>query len=263
MIASGIYLLLGSAAGLLAGLLGVGGGLIIVPVLAWQFARQGFPPAVIMQVALATSLATIVPTSLSSLRAHHKRGAVRWPLFAQLAPGIVLGALAGAAIADRLPSRSLQIFFGLFELGVAAQLLLDLQPRQRDARRGRFAQFFAGGGIGLISAIVGIGGGTLTVPWLIWNGVVVREAVATASACGLPIALAGATGFALLGGGAGIPASSGYIYWPAFALIALASVMFAPLGAALAHRLDGRHLKRLFALFLGIVGFLMLRRNFA
>ena len=260
MVVSGIavYLLLGAVAGLLAGLLGVGGGLIIVPVLAWVFVQQGFRAEIIMHMAVATSLATIVLTSLSSMRAHHKKGAVRWRLFAQLGPGIVLGALAGAGIADMLPSRSLQIFFGLFELGVAAQLGLGLQPPQVQLLVGRFSQFVAGGVIGLISAIVGIGGGTLTVPWLLWNRLSVREAVATSSACGLPIALAGAMGFVLVGGDTGVEYSSGYVYWPAFIMVSVASVLVAPLGAGLAHSIDAQKLKRGFALFLCVVGLLML-----
>ncbi len=253
-----VYLLLGAIAGLLAGLLGVGGGLIIVPVLAWVFVQQGFSTDIIMHMAVATSLATIVLTSLSSMRAHHKKGAVRWRLFAQLSPGIVFGALAGAAIADMLPSRSLQIFFGLFELGVAAQLGLGLQPPQVQLLAGHFSQVIAGTVIGLISAIVGIGGGSLTVPWLLWNRVSVREAVATSSACGLPIALAGATGFILAGGDTGVEYSSGYVYWPAFIMVSAASVLVAPVGAGLAHRIDAQKLKRGFALFLCVIGLLML-----
>lgn len=258
MAAIGIYLLLGAAAGLLAGLLGVGGGLIIVPVLAGVFVQQGFGADIIMHMAVGTSLATIVLTSLSSMRAHHKKGAVRWRLFARLGPGIVLGALLGAAIADMLPSRSLQVFFGLFELGVAAQLSLNLRPPKVRQLAGRFSQFVAGVAIGLISAIVGIGGGSLTVPWLLWNGLPVREAVATSSACGLPIALAGATGFLLAGGETGIEYSSGYIYWPAFAMVVITSVLFAPVGAGLAHRINAQKLKQGFALFLCIVALLML-----
>ncbi len=255
---TGIYLLLGATAGLLAGLLGVGGGLIIVPVLAWVFVQQGFSADIIMHMAVATSLATIVLTSLSSMYAHHKKGAVHWRLFARLSPGIVIGALLGAAIADRLPSRSLQIFFGLFELAVAAQLSLNLQPPKIKRLAGRISQFAAGAVIGLISAIVGIGGGSLTVPWLLWNRLPVREAVATSSACGLPIALAGAMGFLLAGGETGVKYSSGYIYWPAFAVVAVSSVLFAPVGAGFAHRIQAQKLKRGFALFLCLVALLML-----
>ena len=256
----GIYLLLGAAAGMLAGLLGVGGGLIIVPVLAWLFAQQSFSPDIIMHMAVATSLATIVLTSLSSMRAHHKKGAVRWSLFAQLSPGIVLGALGGAAIADRLPTRTLEIIFALFELSVAAQLGLDLRPAKIHLLVARFGQFVAGVVIGLISAIIGIGGGSLTVPWLLWNRVSIREAVATSSACGLPIALAGAMGFVLVGGETGIAYSSGYIYWPAFVMVSFASIFFAPVGAGFAHRVNAQKLKRGFALFLCVVGLLMLIR---
>ena len=261
LIATGIYLLLGALAGVLAGLLGVGGGLIIVPVLAWVFAHQGFNPDVIMHMAIATSLATIALTSLSSMRAHHKKDAVRWRVFAQLSPGIVLGALAGAAIAEQTPGRALAVFFGLFELGVAAQLIMDRRPAPGRRLAGRVVQFVAGIGIGLISAIVGIGGGTLTVPWLIWNRLTVQEAVATSSACGFPIALAGVSGFLLAGANTGIAYSSSYIYWPAFVVVSIASIMFAPLGASLAHRISGSKLKRGFALFLLIIGVLMLLRQ--
>ena len=257
---TGIYLLLGVCAGLLAGLLGVGGGLIIVPVLAWIFMQQGFAADIIMHLAVATSLATIVLTSLSSMRAHHKKGAVRWSLFVQLSPGIVLGALGGAAIADMLPTRTLEIFFALFELAVAAQLGLGLRPAHIYLLVGWPGQVAAGFVIGLISAIIGIGGGSLTVPWLLWNRISMREAVATSSACGLPVALAGATGFVLAGGETGIAYSSGYVYWPAFAIVSFASVLFAPVGAGFAHRVNAQQLKRGFALFLCVVGVLMLIR---
>ncbi len=256
----GIYLLLGAVAGLLAGLLGVGGGLIIVPALAWIFTQQGYQPEIIMHMAVATSLATIVLTSLSSMRAHHKKGSVHWPVFVRLSPGIVLGALAGAGIVDYLPTRALQIFFALFVFAVAAQLMMNLRPPRTHRVTGRISPYFAGSGIGLISTIVGIGGGSLTVPWLLWNQFSVREAVATSSACGLPIALAGVTGFMIIGADTGIEYSWGYIYWPAFILISATSIFFAPAGAALAHKIDGQKLKWVFALFLGVVGILMLFR---
>ncbi len=247
-----VYLLLGAFAGLVAGLLGVGGGLIIVPVLAFVFAEQGVAGPVTMHLAIGTSLASIVFTSISSVRAHHRHGAVLWPVFWQLLPGIVAGALLGAWIADRLATRPLQIFFALFELFVALQLSLNIRPAPQRALPGRFGLFGAGGVIGAVSSLLGIGGGTLTVPFLIWCNVAMRKAVATSAACGLPIAVAGGLGFVIAGwNDARLPAaSSGYLYWPAFAGIVIASVLTAPLGARLAHRLPATTLKRIFALLL-------------
>lgn len=254
-----LYLLLGSFAGLVAGLLGVGGGLIIVPVLLWVFQGEGFSGHVIMHMAVGTSLATIVFTSLSSVRAHHQHGAVLWPVFRQLAPGIVIGALLGAAIADVMPTRVLQLFFATFEIMVAIQMAINFKPHASRQLPGYIGMTSVGGGIGALSSVVGIGGGTLTVPYLLWCNVTVHKAVATSSACGLPIAVAGCVGFIVMGWQAtALPGfSSGYVYWPAFFGIVCTSVLFAPLGARLAHRLPAKHLKRVFAVFLAILGLRM------
>lgn len=254
------YAGVGAFAGLLAGLFGVGGGLVIVPVLALLFARSGFAPELIMHLAIGTSLATIVLTSLSSVYAHHRRGAVQWPLVGQLAPGILLGAWLGAALADQLASEWLQVIFGVFELLVALQMGLNLRVSPHRGLPGRVGMGMAGGIIGTLSALVGIGGGTMTVPFLHWCNVAMRHAVATSAACGLPIALAGTAGYIVSGWETpGLPPlSSGYLYWPAFAGIVLASVLFAPLGARLAHSLPSGHLKRVFALFLALLGGRML-----
>ncbi|MBD3669686.1 MAG: sulfite exporter TauE/SafE family protein [Gammaproteobacteria bacterium] len=251
-----LYPLLGALAGSLAGLLGVGGGLIIVPVLAWSFVSLEMSSAHIMHLAIGTSLATIVMTSLASIRAHHRRGAVRWELFRRLWPAIAIGALVGAAIADALQSQWLRRFFGVFELMVAAQMAFGFKPSTHRELPGIAGMGVAGGIIGSVSAIVGIGGGTLTVPFLSWCNVAMREAVATSAACGLPIAVAGAIGFLLTGLDAGglPPYSSGYLYWPALIGIAVTSVLFAPLGAALAHRLPAAGLRRIFALLLAGIG---------
>lgn len=254
------YLLLGSVAGLLAGLLGVGGGLVIVPVLAWLFLRAELAPALLMHLAIGTSLATIVLTSLSSVWAHHRHGAVLWWAVRRLLPGIVLGVALGVALADKLPGETLRLIFGLFELAVAVQMGLNLSAAPQRSLPGRWGMGAVGSLIGLVSAVIGIGGGTLSVPFLQWCNVPMRQAVATSAACGLPIALAGAVGYLLAGWN--IPAlpswSSGYIYWPAFAGIVIASVLFAPLGARLAHRLPTVVLKRFFALFLAFLGLRML-----
>lgn len=255
-----IYLTLGAFAGTLAGLLGVGGGLVIVPVLALVFAHQGVSPDVIMHLAIGTSLATIVFTSVSSVRAHHRRGAVLWPAFWRMTPGIVVGAMVGALVADRVPSRDLQAVFGIFELLVAAQLALDTRPGPHRRLPRWPGMGLAGLVIGSVSAVIGIGGGTMTVPFLAWCNVKMQQAVGTSAACGLPIAVAGALGFVSFGWDApGLPRGAyGYLYLPALGGIVLASVLFAPLGARLAHALPARLLKRFFAVFLALLGLRML-----
>ncbi len=254
------YAGLGAFAGVLAGLFGVGGGLVIVPVLAWLFLHAGINPTVIMHLAIGTSLATIVFTSLSSVAAHHRHGAVQWRAFVQLVPGIVLGAWLGAMIADSLPSTNLKIIFGVFELLVAAQMGFGLKVSPHRTLPGNLGMGLAGGVIGTVSAIVGIGGGTMTVPFLQWCNVEMRKAVATSAACGLPIAVAGALGFVVSGWNEiALPTwSSGYLYWPALGGIVIASMLFAPLGARLAHTLPAAQLKRWFALFLAFLGIRML-----
>lgn len=251
---------LGAVAGTLAGLLGVGGGIVVVPGLAFLLAGGDVPPDRLMQVAVGTSLATIVVTALSSIRAHHRRGAVRWPVVARMAPGLMLGAVLGALIADALPTRTLAILFGLFLLLVAARLAFDGEPRPHRRLPGTAGLSALAGGIGTISSLFGIGGGTMTVPLLAWCNVPLREAVATSAAGGLPIALAGAAAFALAGSDiGGMPAaSSGYLHWPAFIAVAPLSVAFAPLGARLAHTIPVAGLRRGFALFVLVVGVRML-----
>ncbi len=254
------YLVLGGVAGVLAGLLGVGGGLVIVPGLLWVFRADGFDAAVVAHLAVGTSLATIVPTSLSSIRAHHRRGAVLWPIVGRLAPGIVVGAWLGAAIADRLATAWLQRVVGVFALVVAVQMLLGERAEARRGLPGSAGLAAIGAGIGTLSGLVGIGGGSMTVPFLTWCSVDIRRAVATSAACGLPIALAGAIGFALAGWHeTGLPAgSTGYLYWPALVGVAVASVLTAPLGARLAHTLPVSVLKRVFAAVLVLVGLKLL-----
>jgi len=255
-----IYLLLsGAIAGLLAGLLGVGGGIIIVPVLVWILhTHPTIPTTSLMQIAIGTSLATIVITSTSSILAHHRRGAIRWPIMKQLTPGLIIGVWLGALIADNLPSDTLRVIFAIFILIIAAQLSFGAQPaphRQLPAWPGMSSTGLL---IGTISAIVGIGGGSLTVPFLVWCNVPIRNAVATSAACGFPIAFAGALGFIITGWNMAIPYSSGYIYWPAFLAIASTSLLFAPLGAQLTHTIPVTTLKKFFAGFLALVGIKML-----
>jgi len=260
-----LYLLLGTFVGIVAGLFGVGGGLIIVPALVFIFSSTqlngpAIPANLVMHIAIGTSLATIMITSLSSMRAHHRHGGVLWPVVVQLTPGIIVGTLIGAAVVNNLPNHTLRIFFGIFELVVAVQMGFGLKASPHRQLPGWFGASAMAVIIGAVSAVVGIGGGTLTVPFLTWCNVNIRQAVATSAACGLPIAMAGTIGFMLTGWGkTELPAwSSGYIYWPAFAGIALASVLFAPLGAKLAHTLPTATLKRYFAIFLALLGLRML-----
>jgi uncharacterized protein len=255
-----IYAGVGAFAGLIAGLFGVGGGLVIVPVLVWVFSRLHMLPEHLVHLAIGTSLASIVFTSFSSIYAHHRHNAVQWSLFWRLLPGISGGALIGAQVAHWLPAHSLRNVFGIFELLVAAHLLIGAKPSPLRQLPGMLGLSLVSSLIGAISALVGIGGGTMTVPFLVWCKVEMRHAIATSAASGLPIATAGAAGFILSGWSMpNLPAwSSGYVYWPAWLGIVSASVLFAPLGAYWAHRLPAVLLKRLFAFFLILLGCYML-----
>ena len=257
------YALLGVFAGLVAGLLGVGGGLIVVPILAGLFTVQDFPAGYVMQLAVGTSLATIMFTSLSSTLAHHRHGAVNWPVMVQLSLGIVLGGWLGGVLAVWLGGLLLALVFGVFELSVAAQLAFGHEPAPHRTAPGGTRNGVAGVVIGALSALLGIGGGTLTVPWLVWHNVSMRQAVATSAACGLPIALAGSLGF--IGAGWGRPelpaGSTGFVYWPSVLIIAATSVLSAPAGAWLAHRMNPVRLKKIFAAFIAILGLWMILKS--
>jgi uncharacterized membrane protein YfcA len=254
------WLLLGAGAGVIAGLLGLGGGIVIVPALLYLFILQGMPAEIHMHMAVATSLATIVFTSVSSTWAHHRRQAVLWPSVIALSPGIVLGCIGGALIAHHLPSNTLRTTFGIFEILVGIQIAFGFRPHAHIKLPGPGGMFAAGSGIGALSTLLGIGGGTLTVPFLLWCNVNIRNAVATSSACGLPIAVVG-TGALIFAGSAyqDLPSgTTGYVYWPAAVVIILGSVCTAPLGARLAHVLPVVLLKRIFAVVIAAIGLRML-----
>ncbi|MDM8566882.1 sulfite exporter TauE/SafE family protein [Candidatus Halobeggiatoa sp. HSG11] len=253
-----IFLLIGCIAGILAGLLGVGGGIVLVPILAWFFQTNSIiPDTNLMQVAIGTTLATIVITSISSIITHHQHKAVLWNIAWKLTPGIILGALFGAVIASILPSKFLYNFFAIFILFAAIQLAFNIYPTVHRKLPYQAVMSLVGTIIGLISALVGIGGGSMTVPFLVWCNISVRNAVATSAVCGFPIAVAGTIGFMITGwqttGNLGT-----YIYWPAFIGIAPASLLFAPLGAKLAHTIPTAMLKKFFAIFLVAVSCKML-----
>jgi uncharacterized membrane protein YfcA len=255
-------LLLGAVAGFLAGLFGLGGGAVIVPVLVWLFSLQGFAPEQIMLLAVATSLSTMLVTSTSSLWAHHKLGAVLWPKVRRLVPTILLGASGGAVVAEWLPVEAMRWFFIGYLLYVALQMALQIAPPVGSKPENRWLDSFAGLMIGVLSAILGIGGGTMTVPYLVGRGVRMKNAVAVSSVCGLPIALSSTVTYVWLGWRQqDLPEwSSGYIYLPAFVGIALCSALTAPLGAKLANRLPTKQLKRYFSVVLVLLAVKMMWR---
>ena len=246
------YLAFGAVAGIIAGLLGVGGGIVVVPALYFLFTAQGLPHDHIMQLALGTSLATIVFTSIASFRAHDRRGAVRWDIFKSITPGILIGSFAGSWVAAQLSTKFLKGFFVVFLYYVSIQMLLNIKPKPSRQVPASAGMFGVGGVVGLVSNLVGIGGGTMTVPFLTWCNIPIHVAVGTASAIGLPIAVAGTIGYLANGfAKSGLPSLAiGYIYLPALIGIVAMSVVTAKYGAKLAHALPVATLKRVFALFL-------------
>ena len=246
------YLVLGAFVGFFAGLLGVGGGAIMVPVLTTLFITQGFPADKVVHLALGTSMAAIVLTSASSLRAHHRHGAVRWDIVRPITPGILLGTFGATFIASRVASEPLAIFFAGFMAYVSLQMLANIKPKPTRELPGPVGMSAVGAGIGGISALVAIGGGSLSVPFMTWCNVKVHHAIGTSAAIGLPIALAGTVGYLVNGWGSdGMPSLSlGFIYLPALVLVSVVSMYTAPLGARLAHRLPVPTLKRIFAIVL-------------
>jgi uncharacterized membrane protein YfcA len=251
-----VYLLVGSVAGLLAGLFGIGGGLVIVPVLIVTFGLMGISENVLTHMALATSLTTIIFTSLSSVREHHKHGAVDWTLVRWIGSGIVMGTAIGVFLLADVAGETLQMAIGIFALLMAAKMAFDINPGAKRQVPGTPGLIASGSIIGFGSAWFGIGGGSFTVPFLTWVNVPMKRAVATAAACGLPIAITGAIGNIFTGwGNPELPDwTTGFVYWPAVLGIALTSIPCAKVGAKLAHKLDAKLLKRGFALLLLIVG---------
>jgi uncharacterized membrane protein YfcA len=251
-----LYLAAGSVAGFLAGLLGVGGGVVIVPILMFIFTAQHFPADHMIHIAIGTSLASIMFTSVSSLRAHHNLGAVNWIIVKRITPGILIGTLAGTFLVAKLPASLLKGFFIVFVFYVATQLLLNMRPKPTRQLPGTAGMFAAGSFIGMVSSFVGIGGGALSIPFMTWSNIKMHNAIGTSAAIGFPIAVAGAFGYFLNGLNVNnLPDSSlGFIHLPSLAGLVLASVIIAPLGAKAAHKLPVATLKRIFAVFLYIIG---------
>lgn len=248
-------MVLGAVAGFFAGLFGIGGGLIIVPVLAMLFSAQGFAPESVMIMAVATSLGTIIPTSTASVHAHHRLGAVSWERVFQLAPGIIVGSIFGAVLAEQMSGNLLRFIFSAYLLYAAWQLVSPENPNVGVTPPSRRFDHYAGLIIGCLSVIMGVGGGTMTVPYLVYFKTPIRNAVAVSSACGLPIAITGTISYALLGWQETVLPewSIGYIYLPSFAGIVVTSIFTAPMGAKLVGILPALELKRYFALLLLIM----------
>ena len=254
------YGIAGAIVGILAGLFGIGGGLVIVPMLVYAFSLQNVPHEITMHLALATSLASIMFTSISSFRAHHKRGAVHWDIVKKIVLGILTGTFIGSFIASLLSTDFLKIFVVVFLYFVATQLLLGKKPKPGREIPGLIGMFSTGNVIGVFASLVGIGGGTLSVPFRLWCNINAHHAIGTSAAIGLPIAIAGTIGYIVNGWNApNLPAYSiGYVYLPALFGIAAISVLTAPLGVRLAHSLPVDRLKKIFSILLYIVATKML-----
>ncbi|MGR6034820.1 MAG: sulfite exporter TauE/SafE family protein [Candidatus Nitrosoglobus sp.] len=255
------YLALGSLVGTLAGLLGMGGGVVIVAVLAHLLPAQGISDELSMHISIGTSQATIVITSIAAVWAHHRREGILWPIIVAMVPGIIIGALLGVVIAaNALSGQVLKKVLGSFALLIACQMGSGIHPIAAHPLPRSWMLALVGAAIGVISALFGVGGGSFTVPYFCWHNIPMRKAVGTASACGFPLAIAGASGFIRMGWDElGLSAwSSGYVYWPAAIGIVLTSTLFTPLGAKFAHRLTSITLKRVFATCLGCLGLYML-----
>lgn len=257
------FMLLGSFTGFAAGLLGVGGGMLTVPFVTMMLSASAFPPELVVHAAIATSLSTILFTSLSSVRAHHRRGAVMWPVVKLLAPGILIGSWVGPWIGAQIASASLALFFAVFVGFSATQMLRDKKPlatRELPQAPGMLA---VGLLTGTLSGLVGAGGGFISVPFMTWCNVRIHNAVATSAALGFPIALAGTLSNIWFGmkEPALPPGSLGFIYLPALLPIVLASVITAPYGAKAAHALPVARLKKIFALVLYALAAYMLYKG--
>ena len=254
------YVALGLASGFVAGLFGVGGGLTIVPILLLLFKAQAFPEDQLMHLALGTAMATIVVTSISSMRAHHQHGGVRWDIFRGMAPGLVAGTLLGSLFASRVATDLLGISFTVIVYWAALQMLLDLKPKASRQLPGVGGLLGVGGLIGGVSSLVAAGGGFMSVPFMVLCNVPIRQAVGTSAALGFPIAAAGVIGYIAGGWGvAGLPGPNlGFVYLPAFLGVVVSTVFMAPVGARLAHRLPVKQLKRAFGAMLALLATKML-----
>ena len=251
---------MGIFGGFAAGLLGIGGGMILVPFMTMIFESLQVPPQLIVHMAIATCLATILFTSISSVRAHHLQGAVQWRIVRLLSPGILVGSWIGPWIGKQMNTMVMALFFGIFVAVAATQMLIETKPGAHRDLPGPGGMFAAGGVVGVLAGLVGAGGGFVSIPFMTWCNVRIHSAVATSAALGFPIALAGTLSNIYFGWGeADLPKYSfGFIYLPALAVIATASVLMAPLGARTAHKWPVQRLRKVFAFILYALAIYML-----
>lgn len=255
---------IGAVTGFLAGLLGVGGGMMLVPFMTFLFTLAGFPQELVIKMALATALTTILFTSVASVRAHHKKGMVRWDIAPAMGAGAMIGTFIGANFAGRIPSQWLALFFAVFVSYSAIQMLRNKKPKPSREVPSKPILGIFGLGVGFISSLVGAGGAFISTPFMVWCNVVMHQAIGTSAALGFPIAIGGLTGYILAGLGIeGLPNYSiGFVYLPALFATALASIITAPFGARTAHKMQVASLKKAFAVMLLLLSAYMLTRAF-
>lgn len=254
------FLLLGSVVGFMAGLLGIGGGGIMVPVLTTIFLYQGISVDNVLHLSLGTSMASIIMTSISSLRAHNAKQGVSWAIAKKMSPGIIVGTFLATYIATYISSLYLAIFFSVFMAFVSLQMFLNKKPKSNRTLAGNKGLFLAGSGIGAISALVSIGGGSLTVPYLTWQNIDIKKAIGTSAAIGLPLSIAGTLGYIINGVSFSSPDNYifGFVHLPAVLLISIASFLTAPLGVKLVHKLPISVIKKVFGVLLIILSIKMI-----
>ncbi len=259
------YLLLGAFTGFFAGLLGIGGGLVLVPVLSFLFEAQHLGGAQNLHLALGTSMAAILYTAVSSAYTHYAHGAVNMPIVRGMTPGLLLGTLVGALFASGVPQLYLSVFFALFVYFAAAQMLLGLKPKATRQLPGRAGLTLIGSGIGVISSLVSIGGGTLSVPFMLWHNIPFKQAIGTSAALGFPIAVGGTIGYVVTGLTLhALPAGTlGFVYLPALFMLIFGSAFTTPLGAKATHRLPLKPLRSGFAILLIVLATRMLLKAFS
>lgn len=250
---------LGSFSGLMAGMLGIGGGLLLVPFLTYFLVGAGTPHDHIVQASIGTSLGIIVFTSISSIKAHHKTGAIKWDVVKAITPGLLLGGVIGSSIAASLPTQQLALVFGAFVIFSSYQMFADKKPKPSRVLPGSTGLAGVGTVIGTASSLVGAGGGFLSLPFMVWCNTPLRNAVATSAALGLPIAIFSSTGYIYNGWAlADMPwGYLGYIHLPAVASVSAVSMLTAPIGAKLAHSLPVKRIKRIFAIMLACIALSM------
>lgn len=255
-----IFVALGAFVGIMAGLLGIGGGGILVPLLTTIFIYQQFPMQQVVHVALGTSMACIMATSFSSLRAHHANAGVIWPIVKVMAPAIIIGTFAATFLAAQLSSKALAVFFAVFMAYVASQMFRSKPVQASFVQAGKLELSLVAAFIGAISALVSIGGGSLSVPYLTWRNLDMRKAIGTSAALGFPIAVTGTLGYVINGiySGITLPHTIGFIYWPAVLLVIVPSYFTAKIGAGLTQTLPVKALKRIFGILLLLLSIKML-----